>query len=136
MKKPVNILLVDDDDLFTFLFGEYMKECDFPVSVKQLNHGLLALNYLDELQQHEQQQPDIVFLDLSMPVMDGWEFIDEFSQWIKKTGKTIPLFIVSSSISPYDIERARSLKTVKDFIIKPASPEKIISLIKNSVNNF
>ena len=75
--------------------------------------------------------PDIILLDLSMPIMDGWQFLDEFVKINPKIGKKITVFICSSSISPDDVARAKSINAVSDFIIKPMTKDKLIEIIKN-----
>lgn len=75
--------------------------------------------------------PDIIFLDLSMPVLDGWGVLEEYIKLKPRFGKKITLYIISSSVSPQDHERARHYNDVSDFIIKPMSTDKFIDIIKN-----
>ena len=75
--------------------------------------------------------PDIIFLDISMPIMDGWEFLEEYEQIEAQFEKKIKLYMFSSSISPHDMERAKQFSAVLDFIIKPLSKEKITELLNS-----
>jgi CheY-like chemotaxis protein len=65
-----------------------------------------------------------------MPVMDGWEFLEEFVLMKPKFKSPITIYIVSSSVSPNEIMRAKAMEEVLDFIIKPVSREKFIEIIK------
>ena len=76
-------------------------------------------------------EPEILLLDLSMPIMDGWEFLEEYILLSPKLDRKITIYIISSSISPYDIDKAKSISIVTDFIIKPISKEKLIEIFKN-----
>ena len=75
--------------------------------------------------------PQIILLDLSMPIMDGWGFLEEYKLLILAIGKKITLYIVTSSISPHDIERAKNINAVSDYIIKPVTKEKFAGIIKS-----
>ena len=72
----------------------------------------------------EDKLPDIIFLDLNMPVMDGWEFLNEFIKIKNSLHKKITLYVVSSSIDPRDLERAKSFNLVTDYLIKPIELKK------------
>ncbi|OPZ98603.1 MAG: hypothetical protein BWY70_01181 [Bacteroidetes bacterium ADurb.Bin408] len=65
-----------------------------------------------------------------MPVMDGWEFLEEYIMLQPKLEKKITIYIISSSINPRDIERASTINAVTDFIIKPVTREKFTEIIK------
>ena len=73
---------------------------------------------------HENLLPDIIFLDLNMPVMDGWEFLNEFLKIKNNLNKKITLYVVSSSIDPRDLERVKSFNMVTDYLIKPIELKK------------
>ena len=64
-----------------------------------------------------------------MPVMDGWQFLDEYALLKIKNKSKITVYICSSSISPYDITRAKSISDVTDFIIKPITKEKLTEIV-------
>lgn len=89
------------------------------------------MSYLSEFGDKPELLPDVIFLDLSMPVMDGWEFLKEYSDLKPKLKKDIALFIVSSSISPQEVERSKSYRAVTDFLIKPVEKGKIVEIMDN-----
>jgi CheY-like chemotaxis protein len=70
-------------------------------------------------------------VDLRMPIMDGWEFLEEYDSIVNNLSKKNKLFVFSSSISPFDIEKAKNDANVTDFIIKPILKEKFIEILKD-----
>ncbi len=72
--------------------------------------------------------PDVILLDLNMPIMDGWQFLDEFLK--VPDSEKIPIYIVSSSVDSRDIERAKTYKMVGQYIIKPFSISKVEELLE------
>ena len=136
MKPSISVFLVDDDKLFVFLTKKTIEASkgadtqDFKTEIKEFGDGQEALTYLKQIAGNKELLPDIIFLDLSMPIMDGWEFLEEYILLEPNIGKKIKLFIFTSSISPHDIERAKNISVVSDFIIKPLLKEKFIEMLK------
>lgn len=131
MDPVKTIYIIDDDKLFVFLTRKSIEETNMTTEIKEFGDGQMAIEELRKIAGQPDVLPDIIFLDLSMPVMDGWEFLKEYSALEPKIGKKIKLYIFSSSISPHDIERANGIGAVTDFIIKPLSKEKFIEVINS-----
>lgn len=131
MKRVKQLTLVDDDEVFVYLTKKTIKKTNRVDFVSVFNNGLDALNFLKEKREYVEELPDILFLDLSMPIMDGWQFLNEFIKINPKMGKEISIYICSSSISPEDLASAKAIKEVSDFLIKPIYKEKLIDLINN-----
>lgn len=125
------LTLVDDDEVFVFLTTRMLEKYQLVDLIKIFDNGYDALVFIKENLDNIEALPDIILLDLSMPIMDGWQFLDEFVKIIPKIGKKITVFICSSSISPDDIARAKAINAVSDFIIKPMTKEKLIEMLKN-----
>jgi CheY-like chemotaxis protein len=125
------LALVDDDDVFVFLTTRMLEKYKLVDLIKIFENGYDALVFIKENLGNIESLPDIILLDLSMPIMDGWQFLDEFVKINLKIGKKITIYICSSSISPNDIARAKAISAVSDFIIKPMTKEKLIEMIKN-----
>lgn len=129
MRKIELLALVDDDDTFVFITKKIIEKTNHVKEIKVFGNGLDALDYLKENLNSEYKLPDIIFLDLSMPIMDGWQFLDEFTTLeTQKTSKII-IYICSSSISPHDIMKAKKMSAVSDFIIKPVTKDKFSEII-------
>ena len=129
MRKIELLALVDDDDTFVFITKRIIEKTDYVKEIKVFSNGLEALNYLKENLNSEYNLPDVIFLDLSMPIMDGWQFLDEFSHLESERTQKIIIYICSSSISPHDLLKAKKMSAVSDFIIKPVTKDKFSELV-------
>jgi CheY-like chemotaxis protein len=127
-----SIFLIDDDPIFVYLTRRIIVSIDRQCKIDEFTDGDLAIRYLREICEKTELLPDIIFMDISMPVMDGWEFLDEYSLLRPKIKKDIALFIVSSSISPQEVERSKTFHTVSDFLIKPLERGKIVEIIDSA----
>lgn len=131
MKQIKTITLIDDDDIFVFLTKKTIELTKLVELIQVFENGLDALNFLKENKYNIDRLPEIILLDLSMPIMNGWQFLDEYIKLNPYIGKKITIYICSSSISHDDITRAKAINAVSDYIIKPINKEKLIDLIKN-----
>ena len=129
--KPINVFIIDDDKLFVFLTKKTINGTKLITNVNEFGDGQIAIEHLKEIADKTELLPDIILLDLSMPIMDGWEFIEEYQLLKPKIEKEIKLYIFSSSISPHDIERAKNISVVSDFFIKPLTQDKFIGMLNS-----
>lgn len=125
------LTLVDDDEIFVFLTTKMLEQSKLVDIIKIFDNGYDVLVFLKENIANIGALPDVILLDLSMPIMDGWQFLDEFVKINPKIGKKITIYICSSSISPDDVNRAKAINEVSDFIIKPMTKDRLLELIKN-----
>lgn len=129
--KNINILaLVDDDDTFVFITKKIIEKTNRVKEVKVFSNGLDVLLYLQTNLNIPNKLPEVILLDLSMPIMDGWQFLEEFITVESNNFKKIVIYICSSSISPHDISRAKQISVVSDFIIKPVTKDKFTEIIQ------
>ena len=129
--QPVSILLVDDDEINNFISIKLIKKALLTSDIMACLNGKFAIDQLVEIQKKDMDKlPDYIFLDINMPIMNGWEFLDEYKRLnIDPLGK-IKIFIISSSVFSNDINKAKSYPVVKSFISKPLSVEKIKELFE------
>ncbi len=123
------VFLIDDDEVFVFLTKKIIERADQDVQLSVFPNGQEAIEYLRTAAVNTELLPDIILLDLNMPVMDGWEFLTIYKSFNLSQRKRIALYIVTSSISPYEVERARNIEEVQEFIVKPIAKEKFKDII-------
>lgn len=113
--------IIDDDDLYINLVKKIIDLKKLSENLLIFKNGKEALDYFTRISKNIEEviYPEIILLDLNMPVMDGWGFLRNFAQI--EPLKSIPtsLYIVSSSVDPVEIERAKSDTLVTDYLIKP-----------------
>ena len=129
--RSVSVLLVDDDEINNFISIKLIKKALLNTEIMACLNGKFAIDTLMEIQKTDPaKMPDYILLDINMPIMNGWEFLDEYKRLnIDPEGKC-KIFIISSSVFSNDINKARSYPLVKDFISKPLNVEKIVDLFK------
>ena len=116
------MLLIDDDEINNFILLRLIKEAGIPISCSSINNGKKGLKKLLRWDERDDPQyPDIILLDLDMPVMDGFAFLDEYEKELFAKHPNVHLYMVSSSIRVEDRARARSYASVSNFISKPVS---------------
>lgn len=130
MNRVNNLAIVDDDDAFVFLTKEMVAETNMVDNISVFKNGKVALDFIEMNRSNEQQLPEIILLDLSMPVMDGWQFLEKYAQINPVLARKISIYICTSSISPDDVNRAKAQSLVSNFMVKPVTPENLISMIR------
>lgn len=128
MKKIKTICIIDDDPIFRFGTKKMMETVLYSIKFLVFKNGKDAYDNLLPQLQLNTNLPDVIFLDLNMPVMDGWQFLDELIKI--PMAENIPIYIVSSSVDSRDINKAKSYKMVSNYLVKPFSVSKIQKLIK------
>ena len=127
--KP-NILIVDDDLVYRFAASKTIAATGLAERIEECNDGLEALNLLKENVHQPQNLPDVIFLDINMPTMDGWEFLKAFESVVSEFPKTIHIYMVTSSIDKNDIERSKEFSTVSDYLVKPIFKDTFTKILK------
>jgi CheY-like chemotaxis protein len=122
--------IIDDDTIFVYGIKRIMNEIDFCDEIIVYANGESALNELRSLVQEGKKLPDLILLDLNMPVMDGWVFLDDFVKIPNHNQEHLSLYILSSSINPSDIEKAKNYPIVNNFISKPVTVSDLKHILK------
>jgi CheY-like chemotaxis protein len=134
-KSPINICIVDDDDIFQFTMTRTLRSFKLPKNIIAFTDGEEALNFMLDHLEEDHKLPDIIFLDINMPIMDGFQFMDEYVKIKPKLGKRITIFMVSSSVDAVDIERAKNISAISDYIIKPIKQGELKAILEKLENN-
>lgn len=123
----LNKVLFIDDDSVTFLINRRLMGKILPeTEIVHASNGKEAITYYLNLLEYIEggvSYPELVFLDLNMPVMDGWGFLKEFSKPKFQCFDNTKIVLLSSSVNPYDLERSKGFPKVMDFIAKPVNLE-------------
>ncbi|MFV9551951.1 response regulator [Algibacter sp. PT7-4] len=130
MKKIDIACIIDDDPIFVFGLKRMMKLANFCESFMIFKNGEEAINKLTPILNSGEDIPNVILLDLNMPIMDGWQFLDEFIKI--ESHRLITIYIVTSSIDPQDKNRVKKYESVSNFIVKPIT----IDLLKNISEQF
>ena len=137
MKKLNCILLVDDDMTTNFLNEELINDLKIAKEVHVAWNGQEALDYLNKEGKFKSSKkntfpkPDIIFLDINMPLMDGFEFLKHFSQLPKKQIKDIQLVFLTTSDSAKDKQKAVNTDMDYKFMEKPLREQELLSLVND-----
>lgn len=138
--RPINLVaLIDDDEIGKFIGSKVIESTNLVDRIKTFSNGEEAINFLKSNLSAPDLLPEIILLDLNMPIMDGFEFLKKYIMLKPKLGKKITIYVVSSSISKADMEKINQLCEVTDFIIKPILKEKfekiVFALIQKKSNS-
>ena len=118
-----HVLIIDDDNILIYLVQHAFKAVlpNYKCSIAQT--GKAGIDFLKD---NPDNLPDLILLDINMPIMNGWDFLNEYRNLA--TEKEIPIVILSSTVDPADKQKADSYTEVKQFISKPFTVEKAKSI--------
>ncbi|MGO4821362.1 MULTISPECIES: response regulator [unclassified Flavobacterium] len=128
MKNKITYI-IDDDKLSIKLMSMLILKNEFCKEIISFFNPQTALQDLKNNAADASKLPDVILLDLNMPVLDGWQFLDEFM--LLPIQKEIAIFIVTSSIDPADIEMTKKYKVVKNYLMKPITAKKLEEATKS-----
>lgn len=131
LKKLSNLTIVDDDPMSSFYIKRLAELGEVANIITIYNNAQGALDYLLNYKKSDQNLPDIILLDIYMPGIDGWGFLQEFQKLKNKFEKKIEIYIISSSNHPQDINRAKAIPDVMDYFQKPVTMELLKEITEN-----
>lgn len=116
--------IVDDDVIFVFVLKKLLEKNGNFGKMVDFKNGNDAI---DILFSKESQLPCVILLDLNMPIIDGWQFLDQLED--SELKEQLNVYIMSSSIDRSDIEKSKNYSIVKDFISKPVNADKLDKIL-------
>jgi CheY-like chemotaxis protein len=122
------VMLVDDNDTDNFLSKKIMEHVNFSENILIKNTGKSALEYLHQNQNDPNKIPDIIFLDINMPIVDGFVFLYEYENFPPQLHEKIKVVVLSSSNNKRDINQFLNNRFVHQFISKPLSEKALMEL--------
>lgn len=123
------ILCVDDDPITLMLCKKVIERVNYTKEVDTAKNGEDAIEYFNQIKNSNSLPPELVLLDLNMPIMNGWELLDKYLELeLNLTFKETKFIVLSSTIDPSDIEKSKNYPMVIDFISKPITKEILSNL--------
>lgn len=129
----VNVLLIDDDTIYQFVASKTLQSTGFIKNLHVCSNGKEAYHYLDQNSTNKADLPDVILLDLNMPIMSGWEFLELYQNLIKRIEKDMHLYIVTSSLNDQDKEFSKRFSCVENYVVKPLVKEKITEILTAAI---
>lgn len=129
-KDNFDVCLIDDDHIYQFTARKMLESTGLARQIYSFYDGEAAIRYLKNEENISQNKvPDVIFLDINMPIMDGWQFLEEYRTVAGKMPRQVTVYMVSSSVDIFDIQRAQQMSEVTDYLVKPMQREKYRQLI-------
>ena len=124
-----DVFVVDDDKIFHFIIKKLLVSNNINVEPEFFENGLLAIEGIKSKLDNEENPPDLILLDINMPILDGWQFLEEFKLIKDKIKKEIAIYIISSSDNTVDRNRANDFKDdITDYYLKPITLDGLKSI--------
>ncbi len=136
MSKLKKILLIDDDTINNFIVLNKLNNIALSLDAVSVLNGREGLDYLNKCILENLDFPELILLDINMPVLDGWGFLDEFEKLEKNYQQKTVIYMVSSSVYIEDIEKAKEYSQIKQFISKPLSKDKLTEIIQSRIQKI
>lgn len=135
MEKLQNILLIDDDPMTNYLHKKIIEGFKVSHQIEIANDGEEALQLIKDYIQSENEDkiPQLILVDLDMPLMDGFQFLQAYQSLDFKNKDSVVVAVLTSSFNPKDVNRAKEF-SVDDFIVKPLTKEKMTELMEQHFN--
>ena len=133
MKKIELACIIEDDPMHLFLTKKYLELTGLVERILVCRNGKDAYETLKALFVNSEKLPQIIFLDLNMPVWDGWEFLDGFTKIPVK--QNVVIYILTSSVHEDDIKRAETYSLTSNYLIKPINQEQMKTILLELMNS-
>lgn len=130
----MKIWIIDDDEIFRTITSINLQKLDFDINYELFVNGRDPVDAMHKLVVEKTPFPDVILLDINMPVADGWSFLNGYNHFPETIRSGIDLYICSSSIDPKDRERAIGNQNVIAFKEKPLSALLLKEIIQKVLN--
>lgn len=130
-KKYRTVMLIDDNEIDNLINQKMIEAASITENIYTHTGAKSAIEFLKNMERldvAEKVLPDVIFLDIDMPLMDGFQFLDEFEKLNDNTKKKCRIVMLTSSINPQDFNRSKKYDNVKLYLNKPLSHDSIQKL--------
>lgn len=131
MKKKI-IWVVDDDVIYQTIINKLIQKSGVFFINSSFMNGKEAITSLHKIVEDNDNLPDIILLDINMPVMDGWEFMEELKNLKSKIKNQIKIYIVSSSIAIEDKDKSKTFDCIVGYITKPITINDLLAIVSEA----
>jgi len=125
-------MLIDDNEIDNLINQKMIEAADIAEHIYTHTGAKSAIEFLKNVSKlpniSEEVLPDVIFLDIDMPLMDGFQFLDEFEKLSEQTRNKCKIVMLTSSINPQDVNKSKKYSYVKEYINKPLSQESLEKL--------
>ncbi|MCU0446351.1 MAG: response regulator [Microscillaceae bacterium] len=132
MEKKINIWIIDDNEVDNLVHSRILKLTKPTAQITNFDGAKSALQTIAEA---SVRPPDIIFLDLNMPIIDGWEFLAGMQKLAEYLANLPKVYLLTSSLDPRDVKRAEEIPLINNFIVKPLTQDKLKQLFQGK-NTF
>tara|TARA_R110000868_G_scaffold92306_2_gene256021 strand:- start:198 stop:608 length:411 start_codon:yes stop_codon:yes gene_type:complete len=125
LSKLYKIAVIDDDEVFQLIIKKQMEMRKFTCEILSFSNGQTAIEFLSDNLSAPEKLPQLIMLDVNMPIKDGWEFLEDYKLLPAEIKKSIVLYMVTSSVIQTDIDRAAKNENIHGFISKPITSQNL-----------
>lgn len=122
--------LIDDDEIFHFITKRTLRRINSAIELESYKDGEEGIEGLKARISLNWNIPDIILLDINMPFMNGWMFMDEYKKFEERLNKRVQIYMLTSSDDPEDVERAKKISELSGYMVKPVTEEELEVIIR------
>ncbi|WP_121243429.1 response regulator [Mucilaginibacter phyllosphaerae] len=125
------LIVLDDDKIQHLIFRKMLNQYHIVDHTMFSDDGNRVLDFLENYKSNNEMLPELIFLDLNMPNLNGWKFLEQLKNLYPQLTKHVTVYIISSSVNPSDVKRSKKYSFVNSYIIKPITRERLNNIVEH-----